>query len=288
MIFFVAISALSSLSRFAADPYFDSFKIDHFEKKNEILRESIGSLNAQLKEYETVLTELQNRDDKLYRSVLALEPLSPSIRNAGFGGSEGTSLQVNSYGDELVLQTFKKIEQLNLKTRVQSESLRDVFDLAMEQQKLLAHKPSIQPISPACFFFLSSGFGVRRDPFTRLRRMHTGIDLAGEQGVPIYASGDGVVVEAEYNKTGYGKQVLVNHGFGYLSRYAHLSNINVKPGQKVKRGQIVGELGNTGRSTGPHLHYEVIFRGKHVNPLHYFFENLTPSEFELITSRSGN
>jgi murein DD-endopeptidase MepM/ murein hydrolase activator NlpD len=285
-VFFLVISVFGFGGRYLADPYFDSLKLKSLKEENQELRSRLSMFNDELKLLEASFAELQNRDRVVYRSALDIEPLPASIRQAGFGGSESQLSSMKSIGNQLVANTFLKIEQLSMQSRVQSKSLSDIYTIAVDKQKLLSHKPSIQPLSPADYFYLSSTFGYRWDPFTKGRRLHQGLDFAGEEGLNIYSTGDGVVVLAERDKYGYGNQVLVNHGFGYMSRYAHLKTIKVLPGQKVKRGHILGELGNTGRSTGPHLHYEVIRYGKPVNPFYYFFENLTAGEYDLIISQA--
>jgi murein DD-endopeptidase MepM/ murein hydrolase activator NlpD len=233
--------------------------------------------------------ETQRRDDKVYRSIFDLEPIPSSVREAGFGGASGTvSGILNHTGIEMVNNTETKLEILSNKALVQSWSLTDLYKMAKLHQKLILSKPSIQPISPADSFWLTSTFGYRWDPFNGGKRMHAGIDLAGKVGLRVYATGDGVVISAENSRNGYGKEILIDHSFGYVSRYAHLQKINVKIGQKVRRGQYIGNLGNTGRSTGPHLHYEVLLNGRSQNPMYFYFEDLTPEEYRKIVQLSPN
>jgi len=284
--YLLAVSAIAIPARFLTDPFFDSAKIRHYSHENELLRSNIQSIHIDLSNLELSLQELQSRDDQVYRSVLDLEPLPASIRKAGFGGSKSSLTGVQSLGDRVVETAFRQIDQLSFQSKIQSGSLKNIYTLAREQQKLQAHKPSIHPLSPDGGFHLSSTFGYRWDPFTRARRMHHGLDFAGPVGIPVYATGNGIVRLAEDERFGYGKQVLVNHGFGYMSRYAHLDEILVNIGDTVKRGQLIGRLGDTGRSTGPHLHYEVIQQGRTVNPFYYFFENLSPDEYKLIVEQA--
>ena len=164
--------------------------------------------------------------------------------------------------ERIVSNTARKLEKLSTKARIQSKSLADLYQKATEQQKFISHRPSLQPISPADRYWLTSTFGYRSDPFTGAKRMHAGLDMAGNTGLSIYATGDGTVVSAHFNAYGYGREIEIDHGFGYTTVYGHLSKILVKKGDRIKRGQLIGELGSTGRSTGPHLHYEVRYNDK--------------------------
>jgi murein DD-endopeptidase MepM/ murein hydrolase activator NlpD len=215
--------------------------------------------------------------------------LIKAVREAGFGGSEmpygGNAINTN---DQDVWNIAVKLEKLSTKAKVQSGLLSDLFVKAQSQQKRIASKPSIQPISPDDEFRISSSYGYRWDPFTNRKRMHQGLDLAGHVGLNIYATGDGIVISAIDSKIGYGKEVIIDHGFGYITRYAHLQKIEVKRGETIKRGQVIGLLGSTGRSTGPHLHYEVIVNSKTANPMHFYYENLNPAEYKAIISQSLN
>ncbi len=270
--------------RLIFDDEFQSPKVNYFTLKNQELKESYNILNQEIIFSENILSDIQQRDDKLYRSVFDLEPIPSSVREAGFGGSEDYKENLDSRNTEFVTNTAIKLDKLSKKAKIQSVSLIDLFSKAKSQQALLSHKPSIRPISPGTHIWLTSSFGYRYDPFNKARRMHSGIDLAGRKGIKIYASGDGIVKIAELSRHGYGNEIAINHGFGYESIYAHLNKILVSKGDTITRGQLIGELGSTGRSTGPHLHYEIRFHNKAVNPMYYFYENLSPEEYDLITS----
>jgi murein DD-endopeptidase MepM/ murein hydrolase activator NlpD len=283
------IIIIAILFRIGFDNILQSPKIGHFSVQNEKLKLEYKELNGKIAKAELLLQEVQKRDDKVYRSVFDLEPLPSSLRDAGYGGSAIPYGGLASSGrNEMVNKTAFNLEKLSTKAKVQSGYLFDLYIKAQSQQKLIASKPSIQPISPADSFRITSTFGFRWDPFTNQRRMHQGLDLAGEIGLKIYATGDGIVVSAEDGKNGYGKEVVIDHGFGYISRYAHLQRIDVVRGQSIKRGEYLGRLGSTGRSTGPHLHYEIIYENKTVNPRLFYFENLNPLEFSTITAQSSN
>ncbi|MGC9342011.1 MAG: M23 family metallopeptidase [Bacteroidales bacterium] len=288
-LFYLAVlSGLFIGLRLLLDAELSSPKIRYFTQKNSELRKAYSQLNTKITLAESFLSDVQKRDDKVYRSVFELEPIPSSVREAGFGGSEDYYSNLNSRDGDFVKSTARKLDELSTKVKVQSVSLEDLYLIAKEKSLLLERKPSIQPISPADQFWLTSTYGYRWDPFTRNRRMHHGIDLAGPLGLNIYAAGAGVVEVAEYNRHGYGKEVIINHGFGYKTVYAHLDEILVTRGQKIKRGEAIGTLGSTGRSTGPHLHYEIRKNGRPVNPMYYFYENISPAEYKMITSINAN
>ncbi|MCF8224520.1 MAG: M23 family metallopeptidase [Bacteroidales bacterium] len=282
----VAILLTSVGMRVVYDQHAKTPRLIKYEKQNEELRRNYKKLHSELKQDELILTELRRKDDRLYRSIFGMEPLPSSIREAGTGGSETyTSLQSIS-NPNMIIDVFDKIDKILMKAKIQHESFDDLENAALEQIEILASKPLIHPLSPADRFWFTSAFGYRNDPFTRNTRYHHGIDISGRKGLKIHATGDGTVELAKFNRFGYGKEVIINHGFGYKSRYAHMDNILVDRGQKVKRGQVIGTLGNSGRSTGPHLHYEIRLNNKAINPVYYYFENLSPEEYEMITLRA--
>ncbi len=271
------------------DQVLPSPKVKYYNQKNDNLRNEFQNLEGLITKSELFLQEIQKRDDKLYHSVFNLPPIPSSYREGGYGGSRGVlSELLNNVGFEFVSTTASKLYRLSSKATIQSWSLYDLYNKAKDKRELILSKPSIQPISPADSFWMTSSFGRRWDPFNGGRRMHCGIDLAGQVGLKIYATGDGIVIGAENSRNGYGKEVILDHGFGYLSRYAHLQQISVKTGQKIKRGQFIGNLGNTGRSTGPHLHYEIIYQNKPVNPVYFYYENLNAAEYQEILTQSSN
>lgn len=285
---FLFLLLLAGGLRIGFDRVADSPKIKIFKEKNKELKFAYDNLLSEISLAERFLNELQNRDDEVYRSVLNQDPIPRSMREAGFGGSENYSDYLMSRSDEFVVNTARQLEKLVNKVKIQSKSLYDLQEIAEDQKALIAAIPSLHPISPANFFWLSSSFGYRKDPFTKRKRMHIGVDFAGDLGLKIYASGNGIVVEASISKHGYGKEILIDHGFGYTSRYAHLNKIHVKTGQKIKRGQLIGDMGNSGRSTGSHLHYEVRLFNKPLNPMYFFYEDLTSEEYSEIVAQVSN
>jgi len=287
-IFGIGLIALAVLLRFGFERVYPTPRQLIYERNNATLRSDYLALNENLLVVESKLAELKNRDDRLYRSILSLEPVPASIRKAGTGGSDQYTMLRNLSEPGIVLDIFKKIDKIYSRMQIQSSSLELVYEEAMVNQQYFASRPSIQPISPGDHFWLTSTYGYRNDPFTKKRTPHHGIDLAGPYGLDIHATGDGTVISARFNRHGYGMEVLIDHGFGFTSRYAHMQDIKVKRGQQLKRGELVGTLGSTGRSTGPHLHYEVRENGRTVNPMYYFYENLTSAEYGKLTARANN
>ena len=279
---------LAVLLRYGFERYYPTPRQIIYEKSNALLRSEYVTLNTKLQDVESRLAELKNRDDRLYRSILNLEPLPSSIREAGTGGSHPYMTLRNLREPGLVLNVSNKIDHLSNRVQIQSSSLTDVYREAVANQHFLACKPSINPLSPGDPFWMTSSYGYRKDPFTGARDWHPGIDLSGRTGTDIHASGGGTVIDAGYCPYGYGKQILIDHGFGYVSRYAHLDDLLVKRGEEVTRGQVIGKMGNTGRSTGPHLHYEVHRNGQTVNPMHFFYEDLSTGEYTLLASRANS
>lgn len=247
-------------------------------------------LNRKMDQAEAVLDELANRDNNLYRVYFEANPIPEEQRKAGFGG-------VNRYRDlegfdnsSLIVNTHKRLDILTKEIVVQSRSLDEVALLAEEKEKLLAAIPAIQPVRNEDLTHVASGFGYRSDPFTKARKFHGGMDFTAPRGTPVYASGDGVVSRADNTASGYGNHIRIDHGYGYESLYAHLYKYNVRKGQRVKRGDLIGFVGSTGRSQAPHLHYEIFKDSERINPINFYYGNLTPEEFAemLKTAQKEN
>ena len=239
-------------------------------------------LNRKMKQIESVLDNLQDRDNQIYRVIFEANPITDDVRKAGFGG-------VNRYADlegfdnsELIINTTKKMEILSKQIVVQSKSLDEIQRMALDKEVLLSAIPSIQPINNEDLRRMASGYGWRTDPFTKSRRMHKGMDFSAPTGTPIYAPSDGKVIRVDSRSAGYGKHIRIDHGFGYVTLYAHLSEYNVRRGQRVKRGDVIGFVGNTGRSVAPHLHYEIRKDGKHLNPINFYYGDLNTEEFNAL------
>lgn len=237
-------------------------------------------LNKKINQAQAVLSEVEERDNNLYRVYFESNPIPEEQRKAGFGG-------VNRYKDlegfdnsKLIINTTRNLDILTKQIVIQSKSLDEIAYLAENKEKLLAAIPAIQPVKNEDLTRIASGFGYRTDPFTKARKFHYGMDFSAPRGTPIYATGDGVVTRADNKATGYGNHIVIDHGYGYESLYAHLYKYNVRKNQKVQRGDLIGFVGSTGRSEGPHLHYEVFKDGQRINPMNFYYGSLTAEEFE--------
>lgn len=268
---------------------FDSPKEALLKKENKELLLKYELLNKELNQVENILLALQDRDDDIYRTIFEASPIPESVREAGVGGSNKYQdlLDEGLEQEALVVSTFQRIDKIKKKMYIQSKSYDEILKMANDKAKMLASIPAIQPVSNKELKRLASGYGIRIHPIYKVRKMHYGVDFSAERGTPIYATGDGIVRRATYSFGGYGRQVEINHGYGYVTKYAHMSKFIVKKGQKVKRGEIIGYVGSTGTSVAPHVHYEVIRNGKKVNPVHYFFNDLSPEEYEEILKLSN-
>jgi murein DD-endopeptidase MepM/ murein hydrolase activator NlpD len=233
-----------------------------------------------MEQVEQVLANIEDRDNNIYRLYFEANPIPEEQRRAGFGGVNRYKSLEGFNNSEMIIATTKRLDVIQKQMVIQSRSLDEITKLAEDKEKLLAAIPAIQPVKNEDLTRMASGYGWRSDPFTKARKMHWGMDFTAPKGVPIYATGDGIVTRADNNASGYGKHIRVDHGYGYMSLYAHLSNYNVKRGQKVKRGDLIGFIGSTGRSEAPHLHYEVWKDEERINPINFYYGSLTAEEFE--------
>ena len=237
-------------------------------------------LDKKMEQIEDVLANIEDRDNNIYRLYFEANPIPEEQRRAGFGGINRYKSLEGFNNSEMVVATTKRLDIIKKQMTIQSKSLDEITKLAAEKEKLLLAIPAIQPINNEELTRMASGYGWRSDPFTKARKMHWGMDFTAPKGTPIYASGDGKITRADNNSSGYGKHIRIDHDYGYLSLYAHLSKYNVKKGQKVKRGDLIGFVGSTGRSEAPHLHYEVFKDTERINPINFYYGSLTAEEFE--------
>lgn len=254
-------------------------EIEQYKLHTEMMHDQLDKINI-------VLTDLEQRDDNIYRVIFGAEPVPRDERYGGIGGADRYKHLEGFESSEQMVGLAKNIDELSNRLVVQSKSFDRVFEMAKKKEDMLAHIPGIVPIKDGAKH-LVSGFGYRIHPIYRTRRMHTGVDIAVKRGTPIYAAGDGKVVKPKSGMSGYGITVMLDHGYGYQSLYAHMSKRVVKPGQKIKRGQLIGYVGSSGVSVGPHLHYEVIHNGNKVNPVHYFYSDLNPSEYQEVIEKAS-
>lgn len=262
---------------------FDSPKEKMLQRENNELRIALEGLNNQLDVMNIVLADIQDRDDEVYRAIFETEPLDIQQRYATlFESSRYDNLSANEISS-LLEEVRRKTDNMILQLAVQSRSLDTVMELANCKSEMITSIPAIRPLKN--MYNVTSGFGNRYHPILKTLRPHTGIDIAAPKGTPVYATADGKV-SREPAGSGYGITVIIDHGYSYRTVYAHLSRKVVKEGQNVKRGQIIGYVGNTGLAFGSHLHYEVIKGGGFVNPVHYFFSDITPEEYDAILKSS--
>lgn len=263
-------------------PYFETpkDKIQAREIENMKLRYAI--LNKKVETIDEVASDLEQRDNNLYRVYFNSAPISEQNRRGIIDKNRYKELEGFNNSD-LVINTSIKIDGISKALAVQSKSLDEILKLAKAKDKLLSAVPAIQPVKNEDLKHMASGFGYRTDPFTKARKMHEGMDFTAKTGTPIYATGDGVVRKADNSLSGYGNHIEITHGFGYLTLYGHLSKYKVRPGQRVKRGDIIGYVGSTGRSEAPHLHYEVHKDGKVVNPINFYYGNISAAEYVAIS-----
>jgi murein DD-endopeptidase MepM/ murein hydrolase activator NlpD len=265
----------------------DSPKEKLLKKENHQLKAQYELLNKRMDQVTNVLEDIQRRDDEIYRVIFEAEPIPKEIREAGFGGVNRYKNLEGQKSSELVIESANKLDKITKQLYIQSKSYDEVFNMAVSKEKMLASIPAIQPVANKDLKRMASGYGMRMHPIYKRRKMHTGMDFSAEKGTEIYATGEGKVVEVEKSRRGYGNHIVIDHGYGYKTLYAHMSQFNVRRGQSVKRGQVIGYVGNTGTSVAPHLHYEVIKSGDKVNPVNYYFNDLSPEEFEQMIEFSS-
>jgi len=272
---------------FIAYYFFGSPKERIQKRELDFLQLQYDILTDKLESMEKVLGDMQERDDNIYRVIFEAEPIPSSIRKAGYGGADRYENMSGYNNSEVVVDAAKRLDRIASQLYVQSKSFDEVFDLAKRKNEMMASIPAIQPVKNKDLRRISSYFGVRLDPFYKVNKFHEGVDFSAPTGTEVFVTGDGKVERVEKSYFGYGNTIIVNHGFGYKTVYSHLSAFNVRQGEKVKRGQMIGKIGSTGKSTSPHLHYEVRKNNTPVNPIHFFFNDLSPEDYEMILELSS-
>ena len=282
----ISISSVLIINNYS----FNGSKEETLKNKNKDLNITIKYqqkiIDEELKNMKVVLSDMQNRDDNIYRVYFEAEPIPNSIRNAGFGGSDRYSHLEDMAFSEVITNTAQQIDIISKRMYIQSKSFDEVIQMAKDKNKMLASIPSIQPIYNKDLKRMVSGFGMRTHPIYKTKRMHAGIDFTALVGTPIYATGDGVVLKSKYAKGGYGRYVVIEHGYGYRTLYAHMNESYVKKGDIIARGDTIGTVGSSGLSAGPHLHYEIHKKEnnswKKINPALFFYNDLTAEEYNQL------
>ena len=286
VLLFLVASALFGFLAFVIllnTPFFETPKDRLQAREIENLKLHYAILNKKMDHVDNVVDALKDRDNNLYRVYFNTSAISDEERKAIFGGVDRYKELEGFDNSQLVLNTTKRVDVITKEVAVQSKSLDYILKLAKAKNNLLSAIPAIQPVRNENLKHMASGFGYRTDPFTKARKMHEGMDFTAKTGTPIFATGDGVVARADNTVSGYGNHIVIRHGFGYETLYGHLSKYKSRAGQRVKRGDIIGYVGSTGRSEGPHLHYEVHKNGKVVNPLNFYYGNISAVEYVAIS-----
>ncbi len=283
-IVYINIIALSLL--IALYTFIDSPEVRIQKKRVEKFSERYSSLTSKVDSITKQLHSESFTNDQLYRNILEMDSLPKNYRTAGTGGSEHYSPAGKDYSNRIFSNLISKIFNLKRQISIQDNSYEEILIEALDKKDKIDHYPGITPVNMQGNIKISSYFGERDDPFTLFQKMHTGIDFQGPLNTKIVSTADGIVTLTKYSRTGYGNEIVIDHGSGYCTRYAHLNKILVNEGQEVKRGELIGLMGNTGRSTGTHVHYEVWYDSKPINPIYFFADDLTPEEFEKLAEKT--
>ena len=288
-LFVYVLSALviTSLSFFVFYSFFDSPKEKKLKSEINFLTSNYLKFESKLTDIETVLDDIQKRDDNIYREIFEANPIPTEIRKAGFGGVNKYKYLDGFSNSELLKELDNRFDVLKKQLYVQSKSFDQIVELTKDKNKMLSSIPAIQPLSNKDLSRMASGFGYRIDPIYKTRKFHAGMDFSAKTGTPIYATGDGKVFKVSKSKRGYGNHVIIDHGYGYKTLYAHMSKTAVTKNQKVTRGDVIGFVGNTGKSVAPHLHYEVHKDGKKINPVNFYYNDLNAEEYERMIEISS-
>ena len=270
-----------------ASHYFESPKEKALARELQNMQLQYDILNKKMDEAEAVLVNIEERDNAIYRLYFEANPIPEEQRRAGFGGVNRYKNLEGYDNSKLIIESNKRLDIIQKQIVVQSKSLDEIAILAEDKEKFLAAIPAIQPVKGEDLTRMASGYGYRTDPFTKVRKFHYGMDFTAPRGTPVYAAGDGVVKRADASASGYGKHIRIDHGYGYVSLYAHLYKYNVRKNQKVKRGDLIGFVGSTGRSEAPHLHYEVFKDEERINPINFYYGNLSPKEFADLLNKAS-
>lgn len=270
-----------------ASQYFESPKERALSRELDNMQLQYQILDKRVEEAFAALENVEERDNAIYRLYFEANPIPEEQRRLGFGGINRYSKFEGYDNSKLIIDANRKIDILQKSVVVQSKSLDEIAILAEDKEEFLTSIPAIQPVKNENLTRMASGYGYRIDPFTKVRKKHWGMDFTAPRGTPIYATGDGVVRRADAGSSGYGRHIRIDHGFGYVSLYAHLYKYNVKRNQKVKRGDLIGFVGSTGRSEAPHLHYEIFKDGARINPINFYYGNLSPQEFNELLKQAS-
>lgn len=286
VLYVLSTAVLALVLVFLYYSFFDSPKEKMQAREIELLKMQYEILDDKLDEMNVLLADLEQRDDSVYRVIFEADPIPSTVRKSGLNDTARYQKLYGYSNTDIVLNVSQKLDEVASQIEAQSKSYDELLELARNKAAMLACIPAILPLKEVDVSHISSTFGYRPDPIYKVPKFHSGMDFASSIGTEVYATGDGVVERVEETYWGYGNLVTLNHGYGYKTQYAHLSEFGVKLGEKVKRGQVIGYVGNTGKSTGPHLHYEVLRNGEATDPIYYFYNDLTPEAYETILEQA--
>lgn len=285
--FLIASTLFAFIIVFVGSYYFESPKEKALSRELQNMELQYTIINEKLAEIENVLENIEKRDNTIYRLYFEANPIPEAQRKQGFGGVNRYKKFEGYNSSDLIVSAHKRLDILQKRIVIQSKSLDEIAALAKDKKNFLSKIPAIQPIRNEDLTRMASGYGYRLDPFTKIRKFHYGMDFTAPRGTPVYATGDGVVKRTDSRSAGFGRHIRIDHGYGYVSLYAHLYKYNVRPNQRVKRGDIIGFVGSSGRSQAPHLHYEIFKDGNRINPLNFYYGNLTSEEFDDLLKRAS-
>ena len=286
LLVFLAFLGVAFLFAILLFTFFKSPKEKAQARELEYLRLQYEIMNDRLDNMETLMTDMEQRDNNLYRVMFEANPIPTSVRRSGFSDADRYADLYGFMNSGLVVSAARKLDVIASQLYHQSVSYDTLFVMARNKSDMLAHIPAIFPVKETEIKYISSFFGYRPDPIYKISKFHSGIDFASALGTEAYATGDAVVYDVEHNEWGYGNMVILDHGYGYKTRYAHLQRAAVHKGQHVKRGQVIGYIGSTGKATGVHLHYEVLKNDVQIDPINFFYQDLTPDEYNQILEQS--
>ncbi|MGC1633488.1 MAG: M23 family metallopeptidase [Gelidibacter sp.] len=286
-IFILASALFAFFFVFLASQFVQSPKERALARELQHMELQYQLLNKKMDEAQSVLANVEERDNSIYRLYFEANPIPEEQRKAGFGGVNRYKALEGFDNSKIIVETNKRMDILQKQIVVQSKSLDEIAILAADKEKFLASIPAIQPVSNEDMTRMASGYGYRTDPFTKAKKFHYGMDFTAPRGTPVYATGDGTVVRADNSSSGYGNHIRIDHGYGYVSLYGHLYKYNVRVNQKVKRGDLIGFVGSTGRSQGPHVHYEIFKDDERINPMNFYYGHLSAEEYSVLLERAS-
>ncbi|HZI52168.1 MAG TPA: M23 family metallopeptidase [Chitinophagaceae bacterium] len=285
--FIAAALVTAALISYFAFQFIGSPNEKLLQLQNERLKDRYTSLNEKAKGLAKQMEELEKRDNSVYRAIFEANPIPDSARAKEMEAAKEIATVEGMANNELFTSILTTLDVLNSRVKVQNDSYKQIDELIKNKAQLLSHTPAIQPVSNKDLNRIASGFGYRIDPVYKTVKMHAGLDFAAPQGTPIYATADGTVSTAGNKGNGYGNHVIINHGYGYQTLYGHMVKVKSNPGQKVSRGEVIGWVGSTGKSTGPHCHYEVHKNGNKIDPVYFFYNDLTPEQFDRLLKQAA-